>query len=264
MGTNRKKVDTWWFSVDDVMEKQIQVRLTKLKSDLDDEAEDDAQPPPVFETVNRMEERKIAVELFLEKETNEGRLPPHPLDKVKFIARCHERKTYGLYFDIEGTEIESVRAQAWSLLDERFEIKWHEYYKVYLNPARIYVGQGEGLDFYFDEVWKGITWEGKELLKEWSRSHDSHYKISPWPGKFMDRNGDVIACIPRNDMTEAALKEFAAKIAKMREVLKKFLTPETIMATLTSMSGLKLLEASTEQVTAEEIDKNERKKTSTD
>ena len=64
-------------------------------------------------------------------------------------------------------------------------------------------------------------------------------------------------------MTEKALKEFAAKIAKMRDLLKTFMTPEAIMGTLTNMSGLKLLEASTDQSTAEEKDKNERKKTST-
>jgi hypothetical protein len=41
------------------------------------------------------------------------------------------------------------------------------------------------------------------------------------------------------------------------------MTPEAIMGTLANMSGLKLLEASTDQSTAEEKDKNERKKTST-
>lgn len=251
MATNRKKVDTWYFNLQDVLDKQVQKKP-------DPDAEDDE---PQFETVQRMEERKIAVELFLEKETEEAKTPPHPLEKVKFIAKCREPQ-YKLDIEIEGTEIESLRAAVWAEMDARFEIKWHEYYKVYLDRSRIYVGQGEGFDFYFDEVWKGITWEGKELLKEWSRSRDEHYKITPWPGKFTDRNGNVIACIPRNDMTEAALKEFAGKIEKMREVLKQYLTPESIMATLTNMSGLKLLEASTEQVTAEEQDKHERKKTS--
>lgn len=218
---------------------------------------------PITETVQRMEERKIAVDLFLEKVTEDAKTPPHPLEKVTFVAVCREPK-YKLNIEIEGTEIESIRAAVWAEMDERFEIKWHDYYKVYLDNARIYVGQGEGLDFYFDETWKGITWEGKELLKEWSRGYDSHYKITPWPGTFKDRNDNTIACIPRNDMTEAALKEFAAKIAKMRELLKTFMTPEAIMGTLTNMSGLKLLEASTDQTTAEETDKNERKKTSPD
>lgn len=255
MGTSRKKVDTWYFNLEDVLDKQIQRKKVNPKAD------EDEDESPEMETVQRMEERKIAVDLFMEKETEEAKTPPHPLEKVKFIAKCYERQ-YNLNLEIDGTDIEAVRAAVWAEMDKRFEIKWHEYYKVYLEPARIYIGRGEGFDFYYDEVWKGITWEGRELLREWSRGNDYHYKISPWPGRFTDRNGNVIACIPRNDMTEEALKEFAAKITKMREVLKHYLTPEAIMATLSNMSGLKLLEASTEQVAAEEQDKHERKKTS--
>lgn len=251
MATNRKKVDTWFFNLQDVLDKQVQRKP-------DPDAEDDE---PVMETVQRMEERKIPVDLFMEKETEEVKTPPHPLEKVKFIAKCY-RSEYKLDIEIEGTDIEAVRAAVWAEMDARFEIKWHDYYKVYLDQSRIYIGLGEGMDFYYDEVWKGITWEGKELLKEWSRNRDDYYKISPWPGRFTDRNGNVIACIPRNDMTEQALKDFGEKIAKMREVLKKYLTPEAIMATLSNMSGLRLLEASTDQVTAEEQDKHERKKTS--
>lgn len=256
MGTNRKKVDTWYFSVDDVMAKQIQSRA-KVSGDED---EDEA---PKMETVQVMQERKIAVDLFMEKETEEVRTPPHPLEKVKFIAKCRI-KEYNLNIEIEGTDIESIRAAVWSELDSRFEISWHDYYKVHLDASSIYTGVGDGLSFYYDTVWKGITWEGKELLKQWSRnrSSDSYYDIRPWPGRFSDRNGNVIACIPRNDMTEKALEEFKGKIGKMRELLKQYLTPENIMATLTGVSNLKLLEASAEQLTAEEKDKHERAQTS--
>ena len=255
MAKNRKKVDVWYFNLEDVLNKQV-----PRKPGPDDEANEGDEP--IMDTVQRMEERKIAVDLFMEKETEEVKTPPHPLEAVKFIAKCRDSK-YKINIEIEGTDIEAVRAAVWAEMDERFEIKWHDYYKVYLDNSRIFIGQGEGLDFYFDETWKGITWEGKELLKEWNRgNYSEHYKISPWPGKFKDRNGNIIACIPRNDMTEQALKDFAAKIAKMRELLKTYMTPEAIMGTLTNMSGLKLLEASTEQKTAEETDKNERQKTS--
>jgi hypothetical protein len=260
MGTSKKKVDTWYFSVDDVMENQIMARKQALA-----EAEDDSDAEvPTGETYRSMEERKIAIELYLEKETDEGKLPPHPLEKVSFTASCHEREKYGLYFDVTGTDIAALRALVWNLMDERFEIKWHDYFKVYLTASSVYTGVGEGLVFSYDTVWKGITWEGKELLKEWSHSRNEHYKISPWPGKFTDRNGIAIACIPRNDVTEAALEEFRGKIATMRNILKTYMTPENIMATLTGMSGLKLLEASTEQLSAEETDKYERTKTGPD
>lgn len=254
MATNRKKVDTWYFNLQDVLDRQIQKKH-------DPDAEDGDEPQ--FETVQHVAERKIAVELYLEKETEEVKTPPHPLKNVKFIAKCRESQ-YKIDLEIEGTDIEAVRSAVWAEMDARFEIKWHKYYKVYLDRSQIYIGRGDGFDFYFDEVWKGITWEGKELLKEFSQSRDEHYKISPWPGKFTDRNGNIIACIPRNDMTEAALNDFASKIEKMRGVLRQYLSPETIMSTLINMSGLKLLEASTDQVTAEEKDKHERKKANTD
>lgn len=227
--------------------------------------EEDEEDAPETETVSRVEERKIPVEVYLCKEMDEVKTPPHPVDKVWFEVQCRFKKEYGIEFTIDGPDIACLKDEAWSRLDKRFEIKWFEYYLVNICPARIYEGQGEGLELSYTSVWKGITWEGRELLKEYrrGRDYDDNYRISPWPGKFVRRNGDIQACIPENEMTKTALEEFCAKIAKVREALEAMVTPEVIMATLTNISGLKLLQASNDQVAAEQQTKNERQKENT-
>lgn len=252
MATHEKKADTWWFNLRDLLDKQIQKRP-------DPEAEEGAEPET--ETAQVVDERKIPVEVYMAKEMDEAKSPPHPVDKVWFVVKCNQPQ-YKVKFTIEGPDITCLKDQAWSLLDKRFEIEWFEYYLVTISPARIFCGEGDGLELTYESVWKGITWEGKELLKEYhrGRDYDDNYKIRPWPGKFTERDGTVIACVPENAMTKSALEEFCAKIVKVREALKKMVTPETIMQTLTNISGLKLLQASNDQVAAEQHTKNERKK----
>ena len=164
----------------------------------------------------------------------------------------------GIQFFIEGPDIQLLRSETWSRMDKRFEIEWFEYYLVTICPTRIYDGQGEGLELNYKSVWKGITWEGKELLRECDRFSDYRYKIRPWPGKFTSRDGTITACIPENEMTKSALEEFCKKLVLVREALEKLVTPEAIMHTLTNISGLKLLQASNDQVAEEEKVKHER------
>jgi hypothetical protein len=250
MATHEKKVDTWWFNLQDLLDKQVQKHPGS-------EAEEGEEP----ETISRVDERKIPVEVFMAKEMDEAKTPPHPVDKVWFVVKCKQSQ-YKVNFTIEGPDITCLKDQAWSLLDERFEIEWFEYYLVTISPARIYEGQGDGLELSYKSVWKGITWEGKVLLKEYhrGRDYDDNYRIKPWPGKFTERDGTVIACIPENDMTKSALDEFCKKIVMVREALEKMVTPEAIMHTLTNISGLKLLQAANDQVAQEEQTKNERQK----
>lgn len=262
MGSSKKKIDTWYYSVDDVLAQEIVKRQPPRDPNEDEDETDEAEEET--ETVQRIGERKIAVEVYILKETEEDdKTPPYTLNKVEFMVQCRHEEL-NLKISVEGTDIAALRAEVWNRLDARFEIKWHDYYIVRLVPARIYEGTGEGLEFSYDTVEKGITWEGKELLKQWKHTYrGGDYRITVWPGRFTDRGGEVVACIPRNDMTEKALVEFAGKIVKMRDALKNYLKPEYIMHTLTGIAGLKLLEASNEQAAAEEQDKHERKKTST-
>lgn len=253
MGSSRKKVDTWWFNLEDVLNRQV----PKDKSEEDDESD-----KPEMVDVQTMAERKIPVEVYMVKEMDEVKTPPHPVDKVWLEVECKQSQ-YKINFKLEGPDITCLKDEAWSLLDKRFEIQWFEYYLVTISPARIFDGDGEGLELSYKSVWKGITWEGKLLLKEYHRSRDEHYRIKPWSGVFKGRDGTVIACIPENDMTKSALEEFCKKIVLVREALEKMVTPEAIMNTLTNIAGLKLLQASNSQAEAEEKATNERKKANT-
>ena len=255
MPEHKKKVDTWWFNLQDLMDRQVQ------KPPDPGDQDEEADSTPETATVKSVEERKIPVEVYMVKKMDENKTPPHSVDDVWFRVECNHKQQYGVQFFIEGPDIQLLRAEAWSRLDERFEIEWFEYYLVTVSPARIYDGQGEGLELAYKSVWKGITWEGKELLRECDRLSDYRYKIRPWPGKFTSRDGTITACIPENKITKSALEEFCSKLEKVREALEAMVTPERIMATLTGISGLKLLQASNDQVADEAKVKHERAKT---
>lgn len=246
-----KKVDEWWYSVDAVMQKQV-------PKERDPEAEEGEEPE--LETVHRMEEKKVKVEVFMAKKTEEDKTPPHTLQEVEFLVTCEEMK-----ISLSGTDIECLRKAVWSQLDKKFEIPWFEYYKVDIVTSRIYGEDGTGFDFFWDSVWKGITYDGQALLREyqrWSRNGDT-YKITAWPGAFKSRDGHVVACIPKNEMTEKALLDFKARLELLRDKLQELLTPEAIMQTLTNLGGVLLLPAAVDQVGAEEKVIAEKKATVT-
>lgn len=228
MSRSRKKVDSWYYSVKDAMDRQIP------KDDPDAEEGE-------TETYNYVGELKTEVEVFLVKETEETKTAPYPLEHVHFEVKCKKP-----CFTYEGPDITCLKDAAWAALDDHYEIDWHEYFLVRVSPARIYIGIGEGLEFSYDTVQKGITWQGKELLKEYSRWGDEHWKIRPWPGRFTEKNGDVIACIPNTPQTLAALEDFSKRIAFMRERLAEFLAPDMIMQTLANLSKIGLLPEVTE------------------
>ena len=240
-----KKVDEWWYSVDAVMDKQV--------------PKDCEEPDGEQDTVKRLEEKKVKVEVFLDKESEEDKTPPHTLKKVEFLVTCAELK-----LSMSGTDIELLRQAVWAELDKKFEIPWFEYYKVDIVPNAIYGEDGTGFDFYWDSVWKGITYDGQSLLREyvkWSRNGDT-YRITAWPGKFTNRAGHVVACIPKNEVTQKALLDFKARLELLRDKLKAILTPEAIMQTLTNLSGMALLPASTGQLSAEDAAIAEKKASS--
>ena len=243
----RKKVDEWWYSVDAVMEQQI--------------PKDREDPEGEQTTVNHMGEKKVKVDIYLEKDTEEDRTPPHTLKAVEFVALCKE-----CGISMTGTDIECLRRAVWEKLDKKFEIQWFDYYKVDIIQSHIHGGDGTGFDFYWDEVWKGITYDGKELLREWKRwSRDGElYRISAWPGKFHRRDSrHVVACIPKNDMTLAGLTDFKNRLDLLREKLQEMIKPEEIMNTLANLSGMNLLPQSTAQVDEEQKLKEEKAATAT-
>lgn len=220
-------IDTWIYKVKDV-------ELDTMDHEERDEDDPRSTKERAFVKKERIVNKVVKIELRMEKETKQSEEPPHPTKSVRFEVCCPE-----LSVKIEGTDIEALRAGMWDCLDKRFQIKWEKYYKVEVKRAHIWGGIGEGLEVIYDDVWKGTTWDGKILLRQWDHHRD--YKIKPWPGAFRDEKGDVMACIPATKENEDALKEFCKRIAVLRDKLAEFLKPERIQATLTNLAGLALL-----------------------
>jgi len=103
---------------------------------------------------------------------------------------------------------------------------------------RLYGDNGTGLEICYDNVYKGTTFDGKNLLRRW-KGHD--FKISVWPGAFKDDSGKVVACIPANEENRQALKEFCRRVDVLRDKLAEFLRPDVIMQNLAHRSGCPLL-----------------------
>jgi hypothetical protein len=170
----------------------------------------------------------------MEKKTAEAGGPPYALTEVNFLVTCDDPK-----FKFQGTDIEELRYAAWDKLDDKYKINWENYYLVQVQPERIYEGLGSGLSMSYKHVYKGTTWDGKELMKE--SAWRGEPKISAWPGRFTDNAGRAIACIPDTKENTRALEEFAKRIDTLRGLIRDTLKPEMIMQTLQNLSGLALL-----------------------
>lgn len=239
-----KVVDTWVYKVKDV-------EIDRLDYVEPEEGDEDERGRDQRKHIDRHEHRKeriknkvVAIELRMEKRTEQSEEPPHPTKDVHFELVCKE-----LDIKMEGTDIEALRQAMWGVLDKKFEVKWEHFFLVEIDQHRPWGGgDGTGLTFSYKGVYRGTTWDGKYLMKEWD-GHDM--KIKVWPGEFTDRGGKIIACIPDNEMNRAALDEFSKRIDELRKRLAEFLTPERIMDTLTNLAGMALLPPVTKELTDE-------------
>lgn len=215
-------IDSWIYKVKDVT-------LDKLEYDSDEGGENPYRP-----VKERVQNKIVKVELYLEKTTRESEEAPHPLDTVKFYLRCDE-----LDIILEGTDVELLRAAMWSKLDAAFAIRWEKFFLVEVDHASPYGGgYGTGLVFSYTDVYKGTTWDGKNLLRIWRYREE---KIEPWPGVFTKKGGRVVACIEATPENEAALEEFRSRVDLLREKLQSFLEPERILVTVANLRGFGLL-----------------------
>jgi len=220
-------IDTWYYKVKDV---EFETNEFIEPKDGDYEHDEREEHEKYKEKKERVVNKTVKIELVLEKSTSQSEEPPHPTESVKFIVRCAELK-----LEMEGTDIECLRAAMWDRLDEKFDIKWEHFYLVTISETRGWSGSdGTGILFEYDTVSKGTTWQGRLLMK---RYENREFVIKPWPGEFTDKGGKVIACIPVNDMNTAALENFSERMNQMRKVMAEFLRPEMIMKTLSDLSG---------------------------
>ena len=190
--------------------------------------------------------KTISMQVELHKRTTQSEEPPHPTSDVHFEVYCKECD-----LRMTGTDIESLRQVVWSVLDKKFDIKWDPYFLVEVKPVGAWgLADGTGLEFTYKNVYKGTTWDGKNLLKIYT---DYEFEVKPWPGEFTNQAGRVIACIPDTDLNRKALEEFCRRIDVMRDLMSDYLKPETIMQTLADLSGaMPFLPASAEKASSEE------------
>lgn len=232
-----KVIDSWVYKVKDVE--------FDVEDYIPEEEREDEDSPQYKRRKERVRNKIVKVELRMEKTTKQSEEAPHPLDTVKLSLVCPELK-----IKLEGTDVESLRATMWSMLDKKYEIKWEPYFLVEISHSYPYTGLGTGLTFSYKNIYKGTTWDGKSLLKVYrGGSYGSSDKIEPWPGAFTNKNGNVIACIQETDANRDALTEFSRRIDVLRQALAGFLKPETILQTLTDMAGLRLLPPAPEKKT---------------
>jgi hypothetical protein len=227
-------IDTWIYKVKDVEFEQREWVEPEDDDPKDDRGLDARNESQSYEMKKqRVKNKIVTMQVELHKKTSQSEEPPHPTEDVHFEVYCKE-----LNLRMEGTDIAALRAAVWDFLDKKFEIKWEYYYLVRVDHQRAWRADGTGMVFSYDGVWKGTTWDGKLLLKQYD---GTEMKIKVWPGEFTDKGGNVIACIPANDMNKAALEEFTRRIDVLRKKLADFLRPDQIMQTLTNMAGLALL-----------------------
>jgi len=229
-----KLIDTWVYKVKDVEIERLDY-VSPEDEDKDERGRDQRKHIDRHERrKERIKNKIVKIELRMEKQTEQSEEPPHPTRNVSFELVCQE-----LDIKMEGTDIEVLRQAMWGALDKKFEVKWEHFFLVEIDQQRPWGGgDGTGLIFSYKGVYRGTTWDGKFLMKEWS-GHEM--KIKVWPGAFTDSGGKIIACIEDNEMNRAALDEFSKRIDELRKRLAEFLTPERIMQTLTNLAGVALL-----------------------
>lgn len=216
--TQGKLVDTWYYAYKGIPDPD----------DSDDEAE-------VRKGI--VQDQRIEVKVFLKKESDALDAPPHGTKAVEFFVTCEAPR-----IRLQGTDIEIMRKVAWGLCDTHYEVKWSKYYLVRIGAGFIYAGTGAGLDFIYADVHKGIAHDGTELLREEDHNGRRYgHKISPWPGRFEDKNGKAMACIPCTPQNTEALEEFARRVTALRKRIVDLVRPENIEQTLLHLGSNALL-----------------------
>ena len=224
-----KLIDTWTYKVKDIELDTMEWQEPEDGNHMKDERPSDEK---YKRGKRRIKNKLVTVNVYMIKRTEQSEEAPHPLRDATLLVRCPE-----LEIKIEGTDIVALKDAMWSMLDEKYEIKWERYYQVQVQKGYIH-GDGTGMDIVYDDVYKGTTWDGKHLIKRW-RGHE--FKIDVWPGAFKDDNGKVMACIEATDENLTAVKEFCRRVDLLREKLAEFLKPDVIQQNLAQMASMALL-----------------------
>lgn len=190
--------------------------------------DDEKKPLPL------VRDQKCKIVVYLVSKLKETDSPPHETGESYFRLECDAPK-----FRLEGTDIELLRKEAFGRCNEHYATKWEPFFIVEVRRVGFSNGYGTDIDFCYRDCWKGTAHDGTLLLKdrEWGGRDE---KITAWPGEFRDREGKVIACIPKTPANKASLEQFTGKIDQIRDALAAMLRPENIMFTLLHQDRLAL------------------------
>lgn len=130
---------------------------------------------------SRAADARIEITVAIVKDLEELDSAPHATKAVEFVVSCADPE-----FRFIGTDVEALRQAAFAECESRFAIKWSEYFLVQVAARSPLGGLGAGMEFSYERVEKGVTWDGKELLRQ--REWRGDILIKPWPGRFKDRD----------------------------------------------------------------------------
>lgn len=221
INTKGKLIDTWVYDVKDV-ELEVSRRDPNTGR---------------ISTSTKVVSEKVELKVYLHKDTQPSREAPYPVKAVEFSI-----VNVALAIEVRGTDLEILRYVINDLLDKKFAIEWEEHYLVGVRKAETrWSEDGAGVSLDFKTVEKGVTQDGKFLLRE-GEDYRGRDIIKPWPPEgFKDDNGKSLACIPATKENTEALKQFVRRINQLRKLMTEAVSQSNIGQTLSNMSSMKLL-----------------------
>lgn len=182
--------------------------------------------------------RKVAIDIYMLKKFDTSPEAPAPAatTAIGFKVRCEEAN-----IEMAGSDIDACLKYVRSKLDEIHSIKWEPWLLVRVTPERPVRGIGAGLSLSWDDVERGVTFDGSVLMKrfnsyaEWGK----RWQVEPWP-RTLKEAGKIVAVIPATEANKDALNIFMNKINDLRVALAALVAPDKIEETLSQIANSQL------------------------
>lgn len=185
----------------------------------------------------RVLKRKVGIDVFMVKvfDTDTTKPSPASTTSVGFMLCCEETGD-----EERGTDLNVLLKAMRSKLDERFKIKWKSWLLVKIvRPSMYGEGIGSGLQLTWEDVQRGIAFDGSVLMRRYNRYHDvfsNGWTVSTWP-ETIKENGRLVAMIEATEANVAALEKATKQIDDLRALLVERVAPAFIEETLRTLSA---------------------------
>jgi hypothetical protein len=185
---------------------------------------------------DRVINRKVAIDLYLVKQfsVDPDLPPPAAVTDVSLRLHCPETND-----EVIGTDLSAMLTDMRAKLDVRFRIEWKRWFLVRIDPSRAYSGNGDGLLLSWEEIQRGVAYDGSVLQRRYdsyASLHANKWKVSTWPKNFIEK-GRMLAAIEATEANERALELAKKQIAELREMLVQRVGPKLIEQTLNTLTG---------------------------